>query len=161
MTPNKVEFRRLCSTLGIEESAPDALQQVARRLQGPIVVKKGSEDCISDGNVTIRCAETGSLRRAGGQGDVLSGTIAAFVAWSRRSNNNSTTDSTSSKDLKSESGSAPVLPPLIAAAYGGCFVTRVASRRAFIKHGRAMGASDVIAELGSTIDEDLAPTPKL
>ena len=165
LTPNKVEFSRLCFALGIDEDSPDALQQVAHHLEGPIVVQKGIKDVISDGKITITCSETGSLRRAGGQGDVLSGTIAAFVAWSRRNNKNKTISGSPSNIDASGKGEksdpAAALPALVGAAYGGCLVTRLASRRAFIKCGRSMGATDVINELGSTIDDDLAPTPKL
>lgn len=32
-------------------------------------------------SVVVECAEEGSGRRSGGQGDVLSGTIAVFLGW--------------------------------------------------------------------------------
>jgi len=76
------------------------------------------------------------------QGDVLSGTMAAFVAWSLKAN-------------EGKDASASNVPPLMLAAYGSCMTVRLASKRAFEKHGRAMGATDVMAELGRTIDEEL------
>lgn len=82
------------------------------------------------------------------QGDVLSGTIAAYVAWAQR-------NAGVAKDQLHESAAGPGggdFPPLMMAAYAGCLTTRQASRAAFAKHGRAMGACDVIAELGRTVD---------
>lgn len=140
LTPNAMEFKRLADVLNVELKSGrnnDALQQITRSLDGPLVVEKGSSDKICDGEHIVECSEEGSLRRAGGQGDVLSGCIASFVAWAGRSGL-----------LQSEERSA-----LVTAAYGGCLVTRLASRAAFAKHGRSMGATDVIAELGRTVDE--------
>lgn len=33
--------------------------------------------------VVLRCETEGGLRRVGGQGDILSGTIATFLAWGK------------------------------------------------------------------------------
>lgn len=46
---------------------------LAAALDGPIVVSKGPCDVISDGSSVARCSMPNSLRRAGGQGDVLAG----------------------------------------------------------------------------------------
>jgi len=155
LTPNAAEFRRLASKLGAGgDGTSDVVEHVARNLNGPIIVRKGGEDIISDGQVTIVCSEKGSLRRAGGQGDVLSGMIAAFVAWSARSGENLTAEE---KGKAFQPQDISGISPLALAAYGGCWTVRRASRRAFERHGRAMGAPDVIAELGRTVDEDLAP----
>ena len=67
LTPNVVEFGRLASALGVDPSSPAALQEVCKRLGGPVLVRKGPEDCISDGGHTLTCDEQGSYRRAGGQ----------------------------------------------------------------------------------------------
>jgi ATP-dependent NAD(P)H-hydrate dehydratase len=150
LTPNAAEFNRLCTTSGIDENGPDALKQVTLALNGPIIVQKGSSDVISNGLVNLICNEQGSLRRAGGQGDVLSGTIATYIAWcSTRVSSNAT------KQQHYTTSDGQIISPLMLAAFGGCLTTRIASRHAFEKQGRAMGASDVIAELGRTIDRDL------
>jgi ATP-dependent NAD(P)H-hydrate dehydratase len=150
LTPNAAEFKRLCTTSGIDENSADALKQVAFALNGPIIVQKGSYDVISNGHVTLVCSEQGSLRRAGGQGDVLSGTIATYIAWC------STRIANLTENKQYTTSDGQTIPPLMLAAYAGCLTTRLASRHAFEKQGRAMGATDVIAELGRTIDHDLS-----
>ena len=44
--------------------------QVVQKLDGPVVVQKGSTDNISDGVAAAACSLQGSLRRAGGQARV-------------------------------------------------------------------------------------------
>jgi ATP-dependent NAD(P)H-hydrate dehydratase len=141
LTPNVGEFGRLAEALGVDAGAPGALAAVAAALGGPAVVRKGGADALADGRASVVCAEPGAPRRAGGQGDVLAGTIAAFAAWARGA------------DGGWGRGASPVdLSPLMVAAYSGCLVTRVAARRAYAAKGRAMGAPDLIAELGPTLD---------
>ena len=43
------------------------MEQIAKKLNGPLLVQKGAKDGISDGNQTIYCEGNGSKRRAGGQ----------------------------------------------------------------------------------------------
>ena len=45
----------------------DQLEQIAKKLEGPLVVQKGAKDGISNGKQTIYCEGNGSKRRAGGQ----------------------------------------------------------------------------------------------
>jgi ATP-dependent NAD(P)H-hydrate dehydratase len=120
LTPNAIEYARLASAL--HASSPDEVQE---RLGGPVIVCKGKEDAIIgvDG-CRMTCNEEGSLSRVGGMGDILSGSIATFIAWNR------------DIDL---------------AAYAGCYIARQTAKIAFSKHGRAMGATDMIAELGHVI----------
>lgn len=58
----------------------NALLQVARKLDGPVVVQKGSADAISDGEQTIACTREGSPRRAGGQVPNLQGCCVCAIA---------------------------------------------------------------------------------
>ena len=121
LTPNAVEYARLASALNA--SSPEEVQD---KLGGPVIVCKGKEDVVVgvDG-CRITCREEGSLCRVGGQGDILSGSIATFIAW-----NDSMIDH---------------------AAYAGCYIVRNTARIAFTKHGRSMGATDMIAELGNVM----------
>lgn len=150
ITPNAVEFRRLTQVLNVDDSATNAAEQTALLLNGPVVVKKGKNDLITDGRFTLLCSEEGSPRRAGGQGDVLSGTIATFTAWAQRSRG------FDKDELHGQSSHAGAVPPLLLAAYGGCLTTRLASKKAFGLKGRAMGAVDLMYQLGNAIDQDLA-----
>lgn len=127
LTPNAVEYSRLEATL--KASSPEEVQD---KLGGPVIVCKGREDIIMGAQgCRFSCAEEGSPRRAGGQGDILSGCIATFLAWSRSDN--------------------ALLPER--AAYAGCYIVRRTASLAFAKHRRAMGATDMIAELGHAVSE--------
>ena len=77
----------------------------------------------------------------GSQGDILSGTLATFVAWV-------TSNSESAERAAAEAG----VPPLMLAAYGAACTVRHASQTAFRHKRRSMLAGDVIEELGATVD---------
>ena len=55
------------SQSSIFECRQDQVEQIAKKLSGPLLVQKGAKDGISDGNQTIYCEGNGSKRRAGGQ----------------------------------------------------------------------------------------------
>jgi ATP-dependent NAD(P)H-hydrate dehydratase len=42
---------------------------------------KGEKDMISDGETVIECDVKGGLKRSGGQGDLLAGSVATFSNW--------------------------------------------------------------------------------
>ena len=71
LTPNKNEFQRLADQLEVPLEGPgapeDPVMEIARLLEGPLLVRKGKEDVICDGRHSIRQGEAGSKRRAGGQ----------------------------------------------------------------------------------------------
>ena len=191
LTPNKAELDRFrsCSWGGESgTSTTDIATHIACMLNGPVVVAKGEADVVvthAIGDVedmpenahleglheysrSYVCDELGSPRRCGGQGDVLAGTIATFLAWSTRSEaaecaivsaamhleDDPDTEAALSKAAMAQNyklnhvfaSSASAL-----AAYAGCLVTRVAARAAFDKKRRSMLASDVIEELGDTM----------
>jgi ATP-dependent NAD(P)H-hydrate dehydratase len=145
LTPNRNEYARLADAVGIEvdEEDPTAqLEEVVRKLGGPVVVQKGSADTISDGRHTIACTREGSPRRAGGHGDVLSGTLAAFKSWAV--NNPGPTEAAADR---------LGIPPTLLAAWGACATVRQAAKAAFKEKRRSELAADVIAHLGDAIEE--------
>jgi NAD(P)H-hydrate repair Nnr-like enzyme with NAD(P)H-hydrate dehydratase domain len=66
----------------------------------------GAHDIISNGVYTETCDAAGSPRRCGGQGDLLSGTLATFLIWS----------------LSQQKCPAP--GPEVIAAWGACRLAR-------------------------------------
>lgn len=119
LTPNKPEYLRLTGALLAEDKSVDDAQELlklARSLGGPTIVRKGPRDLISDGTCVAENGEPGSLKRSGGQGDVLAGTIATLLSWAKAA----------SPCLPSGGPPAPVL-----AAYTGCLLTRRFSAAAF------------------------------
>lgn len=152
LTPNPVEHRRIRDT-GIDEFNTD-VTWVLKGLKD-VVLYSNVDDRIATGNRRIfDVQELGSPRRAGGQGDVLTGCIATFIAWNCGEASHppvqqeENAPKLSERELRMET--------IARCAHAGCTVTRMASERAFRKHHRAMGAPEVINELGQVI-HDLEP----
>ena len=186
LTPNKAELDRFSAQIASSRGDPPPTTTIARaryvtsQLDGPVVVAKGEVDIIAsdvifDGAISyipsyLVCDEPGSPRRCGGQGDVLAGAIAVFLAWATRSKEaecavvrriagaDADVDA-DVEDLIANAGDGPeykMHPSLasavsVVAAYAGCLVTRVAARAAFGRKRRSMLATDVIEELGDTM----------
>jgi ATP-dependent NAD(P)H-hydrate dehydratase len=87
LTPNVVEFKRLCDALGIKDEAAgsksetEKVETLARALGGVTIVQKGGKDYISNGVTTLADDLEGGKKRSGGQGDTLTGSIATFLGW--------------------------------------------------------------------------------
>ncbi len=136
LTPNLNEFGRLVqahiagvSAVGTQWTEEAQLVQLCRVLDGPVIVRKGPTDLISDGATLLVNGEKGAPKRAGGQGDVLAGCLGTLLGWSR---------------------TAPVPPEAASmlAAWTACMLTRRFSAAAFAQHGRAMTASDMLRAIG-------------
>jgi ATP-dependent NAD(P)H-hydrate dehydratase len=125
-TPNVVEWKRL-----IDAHGGDVSQATAG-----IVVQKGAHDVIShaDGTCLI-CEEEGGLKRSGGLGDILSGTIGTFLAW---------------HEILIKRG---IPTERLLSCWSACCVTRQATKRAYAEHKRSMTAPDVLGSLGATVDD--------
>lgn len=78
------------------------------------------------------------------QGDVTSGSCAAFLSWA--------VNYGKQHGLKETSQFPGGLPPTVVAAYGGCRTVRYAAGLAFRQMRRSMVAGDVINELGRAVD---------
>lgn len=131
LTPNVVEFGRLCKALGIEEQVREAaesagagdegrketakVEALARALGGVTIVQKGFKDFITNGETTLTVDLQGGKKRSGGQGDTLTGSIATFLGWR-----------TAYMDgLWDHGGKLPEKELVQLAAFGGAAVTRV------------------------------------
>ncbi|CAN7994798.1 unnamed protein product [Ixodes hexagonus] len=138
LTPNTVELDRLCRAVLGGPPREDAVSELARALGHVTVLAKGSEDVISDGHRLLRCAEQGSPRRCGGQGDLLSGSLTTFAYWSHSAHD---TPGDACQRENSQYG------PAMIAALGASMLVRRCSRLAFQKMARSMLASDMLAEV--------------
>ncbi|TYZ57532.1 hypothetical protein PybrP1_005404 [[Pythium] brassicae (nom. inval.)] len=155
LTPNAMEYARLCVSIGLLKDANPTQAAAIHPVElskalGSVVVQKGSVDTISDGETTIESGEFGCPRRCGGQGDVLTGAVATFVAWTK----------SASIATSDEFGGNP----LLLAALGGSLVTRASSMEAFSLHGRSMTAPDVLQSVGRGFERafpSASPSPSL
>ena len=103
--------------------------------------------CISD---TLTVTDSGSLKRCGGQGDILSGSLGTFLAWAKIYN------LASHPAFKESPSKSPpredVQRLLMLAAYGAATITRHASRLAYENRGRSMLADDLIPFVGEAYE---------
>jgi len=153
LTPNVVEFSRLCDKMGVDKNGPKEglAKELATALGHVTVNQKSAIDIISNGKEVLQCEEKGGLKRCGGQGDVLSGTTACFLGWAKNYEEGVGKD---------EQPIAVDRMPLLA-AYGASAVTRTCSKLAFEKVGRAMQTSDVLQQVGKSYSHHFDSTAKL
>lgn len=169
LTPNVVEFGRLWESIKSEDYKPEEIQEdpamhvkaLSNALGGVTIVQKGSKDLISNGEETLVVDLKGGLKRSGGQGDTLTGSIATFLGWRKAYLDK----------LWDHGGDIEEDELLRLAAFGGAAITKVslqklnrnlvtfimnrqltvhlqeASRLAFAKRGRSLQASDLIDEV--------------
>ncbi|KAK8021312.1 ATP-dependent (S)-NAD(P)H-hydrate dehydratase [Apiospora arundinis] len=147
LTPNVVEFGRLWKGLkpdGDNGEASDSdksptakVEALSRALGGVTIVQKGKHDMVSNGEHTMVVDLEGGLKRSGGQGDTLTGSIATFLGW-RQAYLEGLWDHGNKLESRELLGLA---------AFGGCAITRLCSRNAFKKKGRSLQASDLTDEV--------------
>ena len=140
LTPNVVEFARLAKALhtNVKSWDPNECEKLAAALGGVCIIQKGRNDHISNGHGTTTCDFQGGLKRSGGQGDTLTGSLGTFLAW---------------REIYHEGlwdvGKEPMdrAETLLVAAFAGSAITRECSRRAFEKRGRSLQAGDLTDEV--------------
>lgn len=123
LTPNVMEYKNL---FGENEKLYDD--------QDVIILEKGATDKVhikKTGEI-ITLPEGGSNRRCGGQGDILSGSLATFYSWALES--------------KIENPG-----PISCAA--ASFLVKECNTFAFKKNGRSMLASDMIQEIHNVFEK--------
>jgi ATP-dependent NAD(P)H-hydrate dehydratase len=143
LTPNVVEFARLAKSLGVPVDEGDqnkACEKLAKALGGVCIIQKGKDDHISTGEGTTTCDFKGGLKRSGGQGDTLTGSLGTFLAW-RQIYHEGLWEGATGENKMSRAET------LLAAAFGGSAITRECSRKAFEKTGRSLQASDLTDEV--------------
>lgn len=136
LTPNVVEFGRLAKAQNIDTTKEDPTKlcaKLAAALGGVTIVQKGKVDYISNGEITLISDGEGGLKRSGGQGDTLTGSLATLLAY-RKAYLDRLWDH--ENDMNPEE-------LLTYCAYGGSAITRECSRRAFKEKGRSLQASDL------------------
>ncbi len=86
LTPNVVEFGRLCRSKGVgvsqqEVENGEGAEKLSKAFGGVTILQKGPKDWISNGDKTFVSDIEGGLKRSGGQGDTLTGSLATFLGW--------------------------------------------------------------------------------
>jgi ATP-dependent NAD(P)H-hydrate dehydratase len=150
MTPNVMEYKRLFDSTSADPSW----------LDGVVVVRKGSIDVIervgnpldvcldSHGSPQYKCREVGGLKRSGGIGDLLAGTLATLAAWNTiwiKEQSMQSPDTSAAKPIQDDD--------LLGSCWTACCIVKRATRHAYEQKGRSMTAPDVLAAIGSTFHE--------
>lgn len=131
LTPNVVEYKRLFEGKSVEGDDTSSFASA-------VIVQKGATDIIyGSGEKQFVCGEQGGLKRSGGLGDVLAGTLGTLTAWH--------------VILMQRGVSAPADWPM--SCWTACCFTRRATKKAFTSKHRAMTAPDVLEALGPSINE--------
>ena len=136
LTPNVVEFGRLAKSQNIDTSKEDPsklCEKLANALGGVTIIQKGQVDYISNGTHTLISDTEGGLKRSGGQGDTLTGSLATLLAYRKAYLDRIWEHE---NDMKAEE-------LLALCAYGGSAITRECSRLAFKEKGRSLQAADL------------------
>ena len=140
MTPNVMEMRRLNHALSSSNGASSIISESKENRN--IIVQKGSVDTISNIHSTMFCEEEGGLKRSGGIGDVLAGTISAFMAWN-------TILETNSGDIEV----AKKQQQRVFACWTACVAVKKGTNTAYDKKRRSMSALNVLGEIGTVLDD--------
>ena len=136
LTPNVVEFGRLAKAMGVDVEKGDKTklcEELAEKYGGVTIIQKGGSDYISNGKQTLVNDSEGGLKRSGGQGDTLTGSLATLLGY-RQAYHDGLWDRGSEMDRDET---------MRLVAYGGSAITRECSRRAFKELGRSLQAADL------------------
>lgn len=136
LTPNVVEFGRLAKSKNIDTENEDPTklcEKLANAFGGVTIIQKGKVDYISNGKQTLVSDGEGGLKRSGGQGDTLTGSIATLLAYRKAY----------LEKIWDHEGDMDSDELLTYAAYGGSAITRECSRLAYKDKGRSMQAADL------------------
>lgn len=136
LTPNVVEFGRLAEAMGVnvKEGDPSEMcSKLSKAYGGVTIIQKGAKDYISNGKHTLVSDGEGGLKRSGGQGDTLTGSLATLLAYR----------AAYLEKLWEHDGSLSASETLALCAFGGSAITRECSKLAFAEKGRSLQAGDL------------------
>ncbi|XKL67931.1 hypothetical protein PGB90_003422 [Kerria lacca] len=137
LTPNINEIKKLAFAYvgrrDINVENDSSLQELVGNInENAVLILKGQKDKIIMKNNSYTCSVTGSTRRCGGQGDILSGSLGLFSYWAC---------------LKKQNEETFSVPVEVVAAYSACSITRLCSQMAFNEKRRSMTTSDMITKI--------------
>lgn len=155
LTPNVVEFGRLAKAMGVDVEKGDKTklcEELAQKYGGPTIIQKGGADYISNGKQTFVNEQEGGLKRSGGQGDTLTGSLATLLGYRGAYHDKLWEHGT---DMSRDETMGLV-------AFGGSAITRECSRRAYTELGRSLQAGDLTAHVHDAFKEMIGePTANL
>lgn len=140
LTPNVMELKRLLNYTENDDAVKQERLKEFINIVGANVTLlcKGQQDEIISKSGKFKVSDGGSGRRCGGQGDLLSGSLATFLTWSLEKNIN-----INGPDLR-----------CAVACYAASRLTRLCNQSAFAKYGRSMTCTDMIHEIHNVFEQN-------
>ena len=178
LTPNHMEYQRLFpkrnTTTNNSSDCHSSNDDNDDDLDSATIVQKGLVDHIynkkqgrrRNGPPQYSCTTSGGMKRCGGIGDVLAGTISTFVTWQvilmqqREKLPTHSNESHKSDNKNLDIDSSTNIDNVLLACYAACCLVKRATKKAYDTKHRAMLAQDVINEIGTTFQEMMSPIPK-
>jgi ATP-dependent NAD(P)H-hydrate dehydratase len=170
MTPNLMEMKRITDALSssssttpssTSSSSSSSTNSGVHKLQNNsnIIIQKGVIDTINNNICTMQCEEEGGLKRCGGIGDVLSGSVTAFMAWNSifEQQKKNTSDATNADDDDDDDDDNIVQQQQrqqqqrVFACWSASVLVKKATKLAYEKKHRSMSAMNVLDEIGIMI----------
>ncbi|XP_068631078.1 ATP-dependent (S)-NAD(P)H-hydrate dehydratase [Battus philenor] len=138
LTPNKIEFERLSEKV----NGQSGLNGLGENI---VVFKKGSTDEVfcALSYAQWKSNSGGSGRRCGGQGDILSGSIATFLHWMLSNVDKLNISSRADQTIITSSLSC----------FAASILVRMCNEKAFRMYGRSMLAGDMIEYIHEAFQE--------
>lgn len=137
LTPNINEYKLLVtgvlnpSVVTVDDTT---LKELSKQIGNNVtVILKAKEDRIVNGDKVLVYPVEGSPRRCGGQGDMLSGCLAAFSGWAQ--------------NCKEDQTEAQMF-----AAFAASTLVKTCSKITFKEKGRGMIVTDMLAKLHTAFD---------
>lgn len=150
LTPNRIELQRMLDIIYAPKThnlrnLPDGeINKLATKCAsdlGVTILAKGKIDIICNSEVNMFTDEqSGSDRRCGGQGDILSGLAGVYLHWINQSNKNVM------------GGNKPIDNPVAWAAYLAAITTRKCNELAFQEHKQGMLASHMTSKIQDALE---------
>ncbi|CAG9795080.1 unnamed protein product [Diatraea saccharalis] len=134
LTPNKIEYDRLCNSIG----------EFNQQGSNIVILRKGCMDELYSSEIEVQWKFNlgGSGRRCGGQGDLLSGSIATFLHWMLENIN--------AIDIQKEHKN---LTAVSLSCFAASILIRKCNEKTYKIKGRSMLASDMIDHLHEAFEE--------
>lgn len=176
LTPNKIEFQRLVKASlkinpNLNDHNTDLLLELSKTLGGCTILLKSRHDIVAQFNsVPLTITEKGSPKRCGGQGDILSGLVGTWLAWTKlyleRSQQTTREEedpkqtshlNSNSRGEKNQQDKDEILTTnerMIISAALGSLLARRSAYLAFKKFGRAMQSSDILNFIAEAFQVD-------
>jgi ATP-dependent NAD(P)H-hydrate dehydratase len=174
MTPNSMEMKRLTDALSSSSSSSSSsttpsstssssasTNSGVHKLQNNnnIIIQKGAIDTINNNICAMQCEEEGGLKRCGGIGDVLSGSVTAFMAWNaileQRKKNTSDATNAAADDADDDDDIVQQQQrqqqQRVFACWSASVLVKKATKLAYEKKHRSMSAMNVLDEIGIMI----------